>query len=100
MLPRRHRCRRATVLRAVCEGSLHEAAQGHTAAANTANAVRLALRCLGAQAYHAAFLGMENAAYCAWITNPTTWGGGIELAILAAHYRHGHGACALLRLRQ
>lgn len=30
---------------------------------------------------------MENAAYCAWITNPAHWGGGIELAILASHYR-------------
>eukprot|EP00878_Enallax_costatus_P028973 GHUV01031343.1.p1 GENE.GHUV01031343.1~~GHUV01031343.1.p1 ORF type:complete len:302 (+),score=53.25 GHUV01031343.1:134-1039(+) len=37
--------------------------------------------------YSAAFLGMENAAYCNWITNPVHWGGGIELAILAAHYR-------------
>lgn len=39
------------------------------------------------QEYSAAFLGMENAAYCAWITNPAHWGGGIELAILASHYR-------------
>jgi ubiquitin thioesterase OTU1 len=30
---------------------------------------------------------MENAAYCNWITNPAHWGGGIELSILAAHYR-------------
>lgn len=30
---------------------------------------------------------MENAAYCNWILNPVHWGGGIELAILAAHYR-------------
>eukprot|EP00877_Chromochloris_zofingiensis_P003143 jgi/Chrzof1/1282/Cz10g01040.t1 len=29
---------------------------------------------------------MDNAAYCAWITNPVNWGGGIELAILASHY--------------
>jgi hypothetical protein len=34
-----------------------------------------------------AFLGMSNAAYCTWINEPTNWGGGIELAILAAHYR-------------
>ncbi|KAI8473030.1 MAG: hypothetical protein J3K34DRAFT_375685 [Monoraphidium minutum] len=34
-----------------------------------------------------AFLGMSNAAYCAWINEPQNWGGGIELAILAAHYR-------------
>ncbi|KAF8059422.1 OTU2 [Scenedesmus sp. PABB004] len=39
------------------------------------------------QVYSDAFLGMSNAAYCAWITNPAHWGGGIELAILAAHYR-------------
>jgi hypothetical protein len=53
------------------------------------------LRCIPAtfpadvavQEYSAAFLGMENAAYCAWITNPAHWGGGIELAILASHYR-------------
>lgn len=38
------------------------------------------------QSYSAAFLGMDNAAYCAWITNPVNWGGGIELAILASHY--------------
>jgi len=37
--------------------------------------------------WSAAFLGMTNAAYCAWITEPQNWGGGIELAILAAHYR-------------
>lgn len=30
---------------------------------------------------------MANAEYCDWITNPGHWGGGIELAILAAHYR-------------
>lgn len=34
-----------------------------------------------------AFLGMPNARYCAWINEPHNWGGGIELAILAAHYR-------------
>lgn len=39
------------------------------------------------QHYSAAFLGMENTAYCSWITNPAHWGGGIELAILASHYR-------------
>ena len=32
-------------------------------------------------------MGMPNAAYCDWIINPVNWGGGIELAILAAHYR-------------
>jgi ubiquitin thioesterase OTU1 len=37
--------------------------------------------------WSAAFLGMPNAAYCAWINEPSNWGGGIELAILAAHYR-------------
>lgn len=42
---------------------------------------------LSPQEYSAAFLGMENAAYCAWITNPAHWGGGIDLAILASHYR-------------
>jgi ubiquitin thioesterase OTU1 len=30
---------------------------------------------------------MDNPKYCAWITTPSTWGGGIELAILASHYR-------------
>ena len=30
---------------------------------------------------------MPNAAYCDWIINPVNWGGGIELAILASHYR-------------
>lgn len=30
---------------------------------------------------------MENPAYCQWITNPAHWGGGIELSILASHYR-------------
>ncbi|WIA36141.1 hypothetical protein OEZ86_007487 [Tetradesmus obliquus] len=39
------------------------------------------------QKYSPVFLGMENAAYCNWITNPAHWGGGIELSILAAHYR-------------
>jgi ubiquitin thioesterase OTU1 len=34
-----------------------------------------------------AFLGMPNASYCSWIADPGNWGGGIELAILAAHYR-------------
>ena len=38
------------------------------------------------QEYSTAFLGMTNSAYCSWITNPVNWGGGIELAILAAHY--------------
>jgi hypothetical protein len=37
--------------------------------------------------WSAAFLGMPNAAYCSWINEPQNWGGGIELAILAAHYR-------------
>ncbi|KAF8057140.1 OTU2 [Scenedesmus sp. PABB004] len=36
--------------------------------------------------YNEGFLGQENADYCAWITNTKHWGGGIELAILAAHY--------------
>jgi hypothetical protein len=39
------------------------------------------------QKYSPVFLGMENSAYCNWITNPAHWGGGIELSILAAHYR-------------
>lgn len=39
------------------------------------------------EAWNDAFLGMPNAAYCAWINDPVNWGGGIELAILAAHYR-------------
>lgn len=39
------------------------------------------------QKYSPVFLGMENAVYCNWITNPAHWGGGIELSILAAHYR-------------
>jgi hypothetical protein len=30
---------------------------------------------------------MPNASYCAWIVDPAHWGGGIELAILASHYR-------------
>ena len=38
-------------------------------------------------AWSDAFLGMPNAAYCTWINEPHNWGGGIELAILAAHYR-------------
>jgi hypothetical protein len=29
--------------------------------------------------WNAAFLGMPNAAYCAWINEPQNWGGGIEL---------------------
>jgi hypothetical protein len=29
--------------------------------------------------WSSAFLGMPNAAYCAWINEPQNWGGGIEL---------------------
>eukprot|EP00798_Chlamydomonas_sp_ICE-L_P014393 gene14393-20395_t len=36
--------------------------------------------------YSTAFLGMSNDEYCGWITQRHTWGGGIELAILAKHY--------------
>ena len=33
--------------------------------------------------YTEAFLGKPNAEYCAWILNPQSWGGAIELSILA-----------------
>ncbi|GAX85176.1 hypothetical protein CEUSTIGMA_g12594.t1 [Chlamydomonas eustigma] len=36
--------------------------------------------------YSEVFLGMNNAAYCAWIMNRVNWGGGIELSIMAKHY--------------
>jgi ubiquitin thioesterase OTU1 len=37
--------------------------------------------------YTEAFLGMPNSDYCDWILQPQHWGGGIELAVLSAHYR-------------
>eukprot|EP00897_Mesotaenium_endlicherianum_P007160 jgi/Mesen1/6472/ME000330S05495 len=36
--------------------------------------------------YTDAFLGKPNKEYCDWILHPDHWGGGIELAILSAHY--------------
>eukprot|EP00883_Tetradesmus_obliquus_P014352 jgi/Sobl393_1/7395/SZX61668.1 len=36
--------------------------------------------------YNDGFLGKTNEEYCEWITNKKNWGGGIELAILSAHY--------------
>eukprot|EP00879_Flechtneria_rotunda_P011124 GHRR01011621.1.p1 GENE.GHRR01011621.1~~GHRR01011621.1.p1 ORF type:complete len:261 (+),score=91.75 GHRR01011621.1:25-783(+) len=36
--------------------------------------------------YNDGFLGQNNEDYCKWITNMKHWGGGIELAILSAHY--------------
>ncbi|GIL65321.1 hypothetical protein Vafri_19113 [Volvox africanus] len=36
--------------------------------------------------YSDAFLGMTNESYCNWIRQPHTWGGGIELSILAQAY--------------
>ncbi|KAF8798157.1 OTU-domain-containing protein [Phlegmacium glaucopus] len=37
--------------------------------------------------YNEAILGMPTSQYIATISNPTSWGGAIELGILAAHYR-------------
>lgn len=37
--------------------------------------------------YTAAFLGMPNKDYCAWIQNADHWGGAIELSILSEHFR-------------
>jgi len=57
--------------------------------------------------YTPAFLGMPNAEYCDWILQPRTWGGGIELAVFAAHYRREiaawnvrTGACHVFGERQ
>ncbi|KAF5837731.1 hypothetical protein DUNSADRAFT_3986 [Dunaliella salina] len=36
--------------------------------------------------YNEAFLGMDNAKYCSWITSPDKWGGAIELSILSSFY--------------
>lgn len=36
--------------------------------------------------YNEGFLGKNNAEYCKWITDPSKWGGAIELSILARHY--------------
>ena len=36
--------------------------------------------------YNAGFLGRDNAAYCAWILNETSWGGAIEISILSTWY--------------
>jgi ribA/ribD-fused uncharacterized protein len=38
------------------------------------------------ETYSEAVLGMPNAAYCEWITNPFNWGGEVELGILASHF--------------
>lgn len=37
-------------------------------------------------AYSEAILGKPNQEYCNWILNDTTWGGGIEIAILSNHF--------------
>ena len=37
--------------------------------------------------YCEAVLGMENAKYCTWITNPFNWGGETEINILSQHYK-------------
>ncbi|KAJ3334039.1 hypothetical protein HDU76_012569 [Blyttiomyces sp. JEL0837] len=37
--------------------------------------------------YNEAILGRPVPAYCNWISNPTSWGGAIELAIFATHYQ-------------
>lgn len=37
--------------------------------------------------FNAGFLEKSNADYCEWIMNEDRWGGGIELAILSAHYK-------------
>lgn len=36
--------------------------------------------------YTEAFLGVETSEYSKWITESTSWGGGIEIAILSEHY--------------
>uniref|UniRef100_A0A0D6R2I4 Ubiquitin thioesterase OTU n=1 Tax=Araucaria cunninghamii TaxID=56994 RepID=A0A0D6R2I4_ARACU len=36
--------------------------------------------------YNEAFLGKKNEEYCTWILNPQSWGGAIELSILADYY--------------
>eukprot|EP00850_Spirogloea_muscicola_P019722 SM000197S05465 [mRNA] locus=s197:174516:176135:+ [translate_table: standard] len=36
--------------------------------------------------FDAAFLGMPNADYCAWIQAPDHWGGAIELAVLSEYF--------------
>ncbi|KAF6257886.1 hypothetical protein COO60DRAFT_1175084 [Scenedesmus sp. NREL 46B-D3] len=38
------------------------------------------------ETYNDGFLGKSNEEYCQWISNKKNWGGGIELAILSAHY--------------
>ncbi|XP_035227077.1 ubiquitin thioesterase OTU1-like [Stegodyphus dumicola] len=37
--------------------------------------------------YTTAFLGMRNDEYCHWITDPSNWGGAIELSILSEHLK-------------
>ena len=37
--------------------------------------------------YSEAFLGRPNGQYVSWILQPASWGGAIELAILASHFR-------------
>lgn len=37
--------------------------------------------------YIEAVLGRSNAEYCRWITQPDSWGGGVELAILSEHFK-------------
>ena len=39
--------------------------------------------------YSEAFLGKPNAVYCAWILDPKSWGGAIELSILARYVQTG-----------
>ena len=39
------------------------------------------------EVYSAGVLGRDNAAYCAWILDSKSWGGAIEVSILAAHHR-------------
>lgn len=36
--------------------------------------------------YNEAFLGLPNGKYVDWIQQPSSWGGGIELAVLASHF--------------
>ncbi len=49
------------------------------------------------ETYCDAILGMPNAAYCEWITNPFNWGGEVRFLCVRAHacaHAHARNACA------
>jgi len=77
-VPNDHECV-FTAVAYLCEGSTRTAGQ-------RLRAVCAAKIASDPDTYSEALLGMDNAAYCKWITNPLNWGGEVELGILAAHF--------------